>query len=101
PHTSMLFSLSLHDALPILGDRCILVTFRANACHVRHGTEIRAAEITGAVRKIAVERLYRLVQIAQECQLHAVRSDVSHLQGHVLDRKSTRLNSSHVAISYA
>src|SRR5207249_8621169 len=31
----------------------------------------------------------------------AERADVSNVQGEVLDRKSTRLNSSHVSISYA
>src|SRR5256885_11071602 len=80
--TTEIYTLSLHDALPILqGDR-----FAA----------LRLVPHEHAVRQHADERLARQVIPAPDAEPHgnAERSGT-------LDRKSTRLNSSHLVISYA
>src|SRR5436305_12756083 len=74
--TTELFTLSLHDALPIssgLGSRCMLCW---SLCEVRLTWLIASPICTGR----------RIVRVKR----------TSHK-----DRKSTRLNSSHVRISYA
>src|SRR5439155_26507422 len=75
--TTEIYTLSLHDALPI----CLL----AHDAHVRQRLE-RLRDAAGEL--LAVDR-----QRAAGRHLHPVRD--------LEDRKSTRLNSSHVAISYA
>src|SRR5690625_5532560 len=76
---TLIITLSLHDALPIFFVR----TFR---CSFRGGGGSRAA----SSREPPVE-LPRWLGVS-----HCAKPCVN-----VLDRKSTRLNSSHVAISYA
>src|SRR3989442_16038818 len=72
--TTEIYTLSLHDALPILqADRERGFTFSHDKIR-----ECLSAEVCSSRRR----RLHRII-------------------GHVLDRKSTRLNSSHVRISYA
>src|SRR5690606_41516994 len=71
PHTS---PLSLHDALPISGDESII---RMNCCPY-------------------LERILVLKKSGGRCGLHG-----RLFRPHLLDRKSTRLNSSHVKSSYA
>src|SRR5439155_19440560 len=78
PATSEIHSLSLHDALPIW-----------SSVSGRPGAAVRLAQDT------------RHQPVA--ARLREPRGPTSRDSGHVLgiDRKSTRLNSSHVAISYA
>src|SRR5439155_19456981 len=84
------YTLSLHDALPILAARAVRrLTVAAERDQAHAGGRQRAAELRG-----------ELVAI------HAGQSDVEDrdVRGELADhgdRKSTRLNSSHVAISYA
>src|SRR5947207_9187857 len=73
PATTEIYTLSLHDALPI-----------SDGLHVRAGVRLGQAE--AAARLAAGE--------ARE-ETEALRL------GAVVDRKSTRLNSSHTVISYA
>src|SRR5690349_23107900 len=73
--TTEIYTLSLHDALPIFGRR-------------RIDTHILALQALGA-RLEAGRDSYRLTA----SRLHGAEI--------LLDRKSTRLNSSHVEISYA
>src|SRR5207302_8633819 len=80
---SAIYTLSLHDALPIFA-----------------WTEFEGAP------KLCVGRCPIPIRVEMnECQLHMCLgqcwSEVQRLQGELLDRKSTRLNSSHVKISYA
>src|SRR5699024_11641373 len=101
PTTADTSPLSLHDALPIL----------------KHFLPIAAAVGEGHIMQLniaVIERrvLLRLGQLGQIQQfpgvlhgkLHALygidESGGAH-ERHRLDRKSTRLNSSHVSISYA
>src|SRR5207253_10666538 len=81
-----IYPLSLHDALPIfagLGQRC------------RFGTKITV--VAGQFEKR--HRLLELLGLA--AHFLGGRRQLFTCRGILLDRKSTRLNSSHVAISYA
>src|SRR5439155_13083195 len=81
PTTPYIYTLSLHDALPIYLED--------------------AAEADLAVLKYQSQRgrLDDAIQTARQAQIHAkAYAEMIRLR---LDRKSTRLNSSHVAISYA
>src|SRR5207249_6901120 len=80
--TTQTTTLSLHDALPIL--------IRVNASH--GSSELRAAWIA-AVRR-AADAAGSTVAVLVYLQGPRIREDRQ-------DRKSTRLNSSHVSISYA
>src|SRR5690625_6203841 len=76
--TSVIYTLSLHDALPILPTLASGMVPKMEAC-------LRA--VTGGVP-----------------QAHVIDGRLPHsllLEIFTTDRKSTRLNSSHVAISYA
>src|SRR5207253_3576677 len=86
PPTTYFYTLSLHDALPIYfsgGRLHAHVAFLVE----QHRVEVDESEILS------------LVTVA----LHLAIDGLDHIPGvaFVRDRKSTRLNSSHVAISYA
>src|SRR5437660_6995075 len=74
---SEIHTLSLHDALPISGERIFMV----------YGGETSKA----------------FAGLGQGRRIRLVEEDLELLKGAIpdIDRKSTRLNSSHVAISYA
>src|SRR5690606_41298714 len=74
PATTEIYPLSLHDALPILGERSSPASWEGDAAELLPGTF--GAPVDGAGRGVTLASLDR-------------------------DRKSTRLNSSHVKISYA
>src|SRR5207245_11030356 len=78
PPTTALYTLSLHDALPISADGCLLRGDGAARGDARRGAP----------------QLGRRARRGDECRRDAL------LRGG-LDRKSTRLNSSHGSISYA
>src|SRR5690606_40545768 len=79
--TTEIYTLSLHDALPIFlgADRDVL--------------QVRIA------RAHAARRRHRLVEASVDAA--GLRVDLPRERVEVGDRKSTRLNSSHVKISYA
>src|SRR5690606_41261247 len=93
--------LSLHDALPIL------------AAHAALGVQGRIFEVSllGATRTIALFEEGRVAEAralaeagferALDDQDDVGRSQYAMALGFMEDRKSTRLNSSHVKISYA
>src|SRR5437868_11091478 len=76
PAPSEIYPLSLHDALPILLSACLLTQLQLALLHVL-GSE------------------HRLLSPAR------LVVNLTHLRLLGKDRKSTRLNSSHVSISYA
>src|SRR5439155_17700124 len=92
-----IYTLSLHDALPISLAKCprervrILVAEQERDLGARHRRlpQVVARELTARVVEHALERRALVAQAA----LQGARRGQ--------DRKSTRLNSSHVAISYA
>src|SRR5690349_23677215 len=85
--TTQIYSLSLHDALPISGNTVDRDRFLLARCSMIEQEELRLSgfEVDGAVRDqvSARRRVDRFDELGVE------------------DRKSTRLNSSHVEISYA
>src|SRR5438034_5794448 len=89
--TTYIYTLSLHDALPILSyQRSGSFLLRTTALGKRNYLETRERALPRHVsagdngRGLRVSRLRR-----------------RWLDGHLPDRKSTRLNSSHTVISYA
>src|SRR5690606_41185753 len=88
-----IYPLSLHDALPILAEKA---TFEETAYLLIYGDLPNAAQLKAYKNKL--KKLRGLPIIAKRVleQLPASAHPMD-----VLDRKSTRLNSSHVKISYA
>src|SRR5699024_12443590 len=79
PPPSAIYTLSLHDALPISGGRC---------------------EVQKENPSVQLKLLKR--SFANFCISHGITSIIREIfGGDVEDRKSTRLNSSHVSTSYA
>src|SRR5690606_42058694 len=95
---SRLHTLSLHDALPIL-----FVSLRA----VNAGAVLAATVVTLLVEQSWVNDTEVILQDIIKAEFVWVVGDFDGFCmagitiNHILDRKSTRLNSSHVKISYA
>src|SRR5688500_19650660 len=87
PASSLLYPLSLHDALPILLALAAVVVGIAISIE---GDSRRVVNGIGGIIWIAA---------AAQITIRAVGVGVQRMQ--FLDRKSTRLNSSHLVISYA
>src|SRR5262245_65423097 len=77
--TTELYTLSLHDALPIFD-----------------GQELTPAELDAAIRRATIA-----VKMVPVFGGTALRNKGIHPLLDAVDRKSTRLNSSHLGISYA
>src|SRR5690606_40649099 len=99
PSRPQIYTLSLHDALPIF-DRADAPLPEAEALGVGvvHPEDLHA--LLDPVLEVAAQFVPEVLPIAA---LEVDRVDILVLLGRVLgvDRKSTRLNSSHVKISYA
>src|SRR5439155_22429545 len=76
PTSTEIYTLSLHDALPISCGR----------------------DLTTAYQRMETVEQFARILLTAEC-LGRIRANCSTVS--IRDRKSTRLNSSHVAISYA
>src|SRR5690606_41677732 len=96
--TPPIYTHSLHDALPIFFTAIaafILLIACINFMNLSTARSERCAKEVG-VRKVVGGRRYALIgQFLTESIL------LASLAGALSDRKSTRLNSSHVKISYA
>src|SRR3712207_8389002 len=84
--TTEIYTLSLHDALPISWKVC------AFGSHISHFQQIVGEERT-LHRKVPVLSIRRF--------RHMIDDNRNGRRQEALDRKSTRLNSSHANISYA
>src|SRR5205814_8761980 len=87
-----IYTLSLHDALPIWQERQLRL--------LRHGRHrnVRSPDRRRRLRlRLEPEGVHR----PQRRVAHLQRARGRHLREHERDRKSTRLNSSHLGISYA
>src|SRR5207253_7848643 len=99
--TPLLSTLSLHDALPIYRRELRRDSFRDRGDVrrlVEDGLHHRAGHRLGVERQLAAERF-----VEHDPEREDVRARVERLAEGLLrrqDRKSTRLNSSHVATSY-
>src|SRR5699024_12711675 len=87
--TFNIYSLSLHDALPIYEADIILL----NTCAIRENAENKVFGEIGHLKPLKLEKPDLILGVCG-CMSQQESSQV-------LDRKSTRLNSSHVSISYA
>src|SRR5699024_11493054 len=94
PHpTSAIYTLSLHDALPIL-DRTLRAVDRQYTMQIRRDKELRLSLLLHLKPAINRHRYHMNVR-------NPMLEDIRQHYPLALDRKSTRLNSSHVSISYA
>src|SRR5207249_6314827 len=99
PSTSVFYALSLHDALPICGDLLHVPATRLRLHSSRRlppgfaGDFLHGSRGPFRERRPDASRTFR----HRVSALFAKR----HRDGAEGDRKSTRLNSSHVSISYA
>src|SRR5205807_8807495 len=100
PHTTDSYTLSLHDALPILDDRAVALEREpgGNADHQLLADpdveDVRVLREGGCADR-GENDCDALVAV--EC----FSRELVEARAHAQDRKSTRLNSSHLVISYA
>src|SRR5207253_9670951 len=94
PLTTHIYTLSLHDALPIYGGADWPTTTpysrRTCSCAVAVNWMVRSVNATGVRENLSINETTGPGVLGRRLQRFMAR-----------DRKSTRLNSSHVAISYA
>src|SRR5207253_9090887 len=93
--TSELSTLSLHDALPIFARRAY---YYSNLLGVAPQRNLLCKNEVRARRNYSRKPLKRL---CERSEFNDVVASVEPVIPNEQDRKSTRLNSSHVAISYA
>src|SRR5207253_6835514 len=95
PVTTALYTLSLHDALPIssLAGVVVVVFLTVTALTAQQKNPLTNADVIKMVKAGLAETTIVAAIAANDTQFD--------LSSAGLDRKSTRLNSSHVAISYA
>src|SRR5690606_40888334 len=101
PHTPPLYTLSLHDALPILTSLDRVLDSGAVQIHLDHVTAGSLQGLLDSGRhftRLATAKTYLTFAIAHHSQRGKSKNTTAF---YYLDRKSTRLNSSHVKISYA
>src|SRR5207253_9139048 len=93
-----IFTLSLHDALPI-SPHARSVVPEATGAQVSQ----EVADVKRGICEAEVIKIYDKNLVTMEEQLAGLESTMRRAIGEfkARDRKSTRLNSSHVAISYA
>src|SRR5690606_39995202 len=91
--TTVVYALSLHDALPICRQAILLMRAAIRVWHGFHDSLSR--QLAQTFRENIAGDSELLLKGAETC--HAVEGFTDDQQ----DRKSTRLNSSHVKISYA
>src|SRR5256885_7074479 len=86
--TTEIYTLSLHDALPILAQR-------------QQQVRVPAGDMTNTKGKYYTYALDLLMEAGVNRVSIGVGDDITNQTGVDRDRKSTRLNSSHLVISYA
>src|SRR5205807_10390156 len=97
--TTRIYTLSLHDALPICLE-LVVQEHEAAQCPGRFLGPAGLAEIVVRQAKLKPHRVAQLGPHAQRAGLDQ-RPNQVHAAAVEQDRKSTRLNSSHLVISYA
>src|SRR5207248_11591732 len=97
--TVQIYTLSLHDALPILGSDVEIR--REEVVGPRVSTELLAKSTIGLAVAIVAILIYLWFRFEWQFALGAMVANVHDLVLTIGDRKSTRLNSSHRTISYA
>src|SRR5690606_41959021 len=98
PAPAALYTLSLHAALPILRARAKTINFATIYGQGAHALS-RQLKIANAEARAFIDTYFE--------RFHGVKAyldsriELARDKGYAEDRKSTRLNSSHVKISYA
>src|SRR5207302_9664540 len=95
PAPPVIYTLSLHDALPIFGNCCRDIS---NGAELRGQVCRQAVNVVGQIPPCACGAGHVCLAAELSFDAHFARHG-GNLVGE--DRKSTRLNSSHVKISYA
>src|SRR5690606_40737533 len=93
PDSTVTFTLSLHDALPIWYKQNKLEELNSNSVDYNSLTKEQTNQLSGEPLSNSVDINYK------RNSLYTLM--ISDTSNEYLDRKSTRLNSSHVKISYA
>src|SRR5439155_25729086 len=96
PPPTEIYTLSLHDALPIFEDLGHRLDARRLAVH----DQLRALCLDAHLERLLEEAEVLVVRAKEGFRAPLGDRDTPHASINK-DRKSTRLNSSHVAISYA
>src|SRR5690606_42110072 len=99
PATPETYTLSLHDALPISHRLALLVDQHGGIRIEANSRPVRATDFLLGAHDDSSLNVTLFDTAARNGFLHVNDNHVSDRCG--LDRKSTRLNSSHVKISYA
>src|SRR5690606_41694874 len=98
---TQLYTLSLHDALPISNAVKAKVKVQVmDALIASHSTEVPKALVANEIQVLRNQMLQRFGGQQQNFDVKSLLPDTM-FQEEATDRKSTRLNSSHVKISYA
>src|SRR5207245_8116274 len=97
PLPTQIYTLSLHDALPISQD-ALLDDPRIRTRFKHVWIVIRFEDQAVALAKMMLDELGQVAQVGNKPELRAVATERERDR---IDRKSTRLNSSHGSISYA
>src|SRR5690606_41904310 len=96
-HRTETYTLSLHDALPIFGQKRV---DDESGRHLNRGVRLRDEEGGATLLRPLIQ--FRVHPPVQSVVLqHDLFDAPAGILGFPVDRKSTRLNSSHVKISYA
>src|SRR5205814_3417966 len=101
PSSTALHSLSLHDALPILAGRLARDRGYAGEASSKCQQALDTFEESGAVFEAARTRLDLAEMAFEGGDTSRACRELAGAEHARLDRKSTRLNSSHLGISYA
>src|SRR5699024_11908430 len=98
---SEIYNLSLHDALPILGQISggNLLFLKEGSHFLLAGKRWEIVEFKNKIQTIIVKKAYGKKPIKFQGGSQNIHRTI-HQKMLEIDRKSTRLNSSHVSISY-
>src|SRR5699024_12636178 len=97
--TSSTYNLSLHDALPILRDEAIMISHTYQLPKNKKELDEYKRKLRAKIMEKAGVKSFPELPFEVLETRNIQRQD--YMIKNILDRKSTRLNSSHVSISYA
>src|SRR5205814_5524548 len=93
--------LSLHAALPISVPSPVPGRRAGGLNSEQGGNDMKAAILYEPNTPLQIAEVEQQGPRAGEARVRVMATGVCHSDWHIIDRKSTRLNSSHLGISYA